>query len=160
MIIKKVDNTEDANECNKLVTKLVNSESKYDNNLRSDYIVKNYFENLYNNENSSLFVAKSDDNMVVGYAFCKITTNDEGPFINHVALIDGLYVDEEYRHQGIATKLIEECKKWALQIGAGIIELNVTCANTNAINLYQKIGFKDFERKMRLALNSNTANEK
>lgn len=152
MIIKKVDNINDAIECDKLVTKLVNSESKYDTNMKSDYVVKNYFEKIYNNDNSIIFIAKDDDNTVIGYAFCKITTSDEGPYINHVALIDGLYVNEEYRHRGIATKLIEECKTWAKQAGAGIIELNVSSGNMNAISLYEKIGFKDFERKLRLSL--------
>jgi ribosomal protein S18 acetylase RimI-like enzyme len=152
MIIKKVDNIEEAIECNKLLTKLVNSERNYDANLKSDYIVTNYFENIYNNQNSSLFIAKDDNNTALGYAFCKITTSDNGPFKNHVALIDGLYVNEEHRHKGIATKLIEECKIWAKQAGAGIIELNVSAGNTIAINLYEKIGFKDFEKKLRLSL--------
>ena len=52
MIIKKVDNIEEAIECNKLLTKLVKSESKYDTNLKSDYAVTNYFENIYNNNNN------------------------------------------------------------------------------------------------------------
>ena len=69
--------------------------------------------------------------------------------MHHVALIDGLYVNEEHRHKGIATKLIEECKIWAKQAGAGIIELNVSSGNINAINLYEKIGFKEAEHRYR-----------
>ena len=160
MIIKKVDNIEEAIECNKLLTKLVKSESKYDTNLKSDYAVTNYFENIYNNNNSSLFIAKDDNNIALGYAFCKITTSDNGPFLHHVALIDGLYVNEEHRHKGIATKLIEECKIWAKQAGAGIIELNVSSGNINAINLYEKIGFKDFEKKMRVSLKERKGENK
>ena len=152
MIIKKVDNINDAIECNKLLTKLVNSERKYDTNIKSDYIVNRYFENIYNNKNNCLFITKEDNNIATGYAFCKIITSNEGPHINHIALIDGLYVNEEYRHQGIATKLIEQCKIWAIEAGASIIELNVMTKNINAINLYENIGFKELEKKMRLVL--------
>ena len=152
MIIRRVDNIDEAIECNKLLTKLVNSEKRYDINVKSDYTVNEYFEKIYKNKNNCLFIAKDNYNLAIGYAFCKIITSDDGPHIDHIALIDGLYVNEEYRHQGIATKLIDECKKWAAEEGAKIIELNVMSENVNAINLYQKIGFKELEKKMRLDL--------
>ena len=64
MIIKKVDNINDALECNKLLTKLVNSEKRYDLNVKNNYTVKEYFENIYSNENNCLFIAKEDDNII------------------------------------------------------------------------------------------------
>ena len=152
MIIKKVDNINDTIECNKLLTKLVNSEKMYDINVKSDYTVNEYFENLYANKNNCLLIAKDNNNLAIGYAFCKITTSDDGPYINYIALIDGLYVNEEYRHQRIATRLIEQCKIWAIEAGASIIEINVMTENINAINLYENIGFKELEKKMRLVL--------
>lgn len=152
MIIQKVDNKEDAIKCNELLTKLIINEGIYDKNLKKDYKVKEYFENIYENKNNVLFIAKDDNNMAIGYAYCKIITNDNGPQIYHIALLDGLYIDEKYRNQGIATELIEECKKWAIEIGAKIFELNVLSENEKAINLYRKIGFGEVERKMRLEL--------
>lgn len=152
MVIEKVKSKEDAIKCDELLTKLVYNESKYDTNLRSDYKVKQYFENEYKKKNNVLFIAKDDNNIIIGYAYCKIITNDNGPCIHHIALLDGLYVNEEYRKQGIATRLIEECKKWAIGVGAQIFELNVISENKNAINLYKKIGFNEFEKKMRLEI--------
>lgn len=152
MIIERVNNKENAIKCDELLTKLINSESKYDTNLKSNYQVKNYFENKYEDKDNCLFVAKDDKNLIIGYSYCKITTDDNGPYIHHIALLDGLYVDEKYRKQGIATQLIKACKDWALQIGAKIFELNVNSENINAIELYKKIGFNEFEKKMRLEL--------
>ena len=152
MIIKRVDNKEEAIECDKLLTKLVGNERNYDSNISEDYIVNGYFENIYANKNNCLLTVKEENNTTIGYAFCKITTSDNGPYISHIALVDGLYVNEEYRNQGIATKLIEECKTWAINTGAKMLEINVMVENTNAINLYEKIGFKDLEKKMRLEL--------
>ena len=63
MIIEKVNNINDAKKCNELLTKLLISESKYDKNLRNDYIITNYFENKYQNEDNTLLIAKQEENI-------------------------------------------------------------------------------------------------
>lgn len=152
MIIETVKTKAEAIECDKLLTKLIISESKYDSNLKKDYIVKNYFENKYSNKDNILIVAKTDEKTIIGYAYCKITTSEDGPTINHIALLDGLYVDEKYRNQGVATQLIQKAKEWSKDIGAKIFEINVATSNTNAFELYSKLGFGEVEKKMRVEL--------
>lgn len=151
MIIEKVNNINDAKKCNELLTKLLISESKYDKNLRNDYIITNYFENKYQNEDNTLLIAKQEEN-VIGYAYCKINELPGGPIISKVTLLDGIYIEEKYRKQGIATKLINECKNWSKEIGATYFEIKVAKENINALKLYEQIGFKDFEHKMRIQL--------
>ncbi len=151
MIIEKVNNINDAKKCNELLTKLLISESKYDQNLRNDYIVANYFENKYQNEDNILLIAKQEEN-VIGYAYCKINELSGGPIISKVTLLDGIYIEEKYRKQKIATKLINECKNWSTKIGATYFEIKVAKENINASKLYEQIGFKDFEHKMRIEL--------
>lgn len=151
MIIEKVNNINDAKKCNELLTKLLISESKYDKNLRNDYIITNYFENKYQNEDNILLIAKQDED-IIGYAYCKINELPGGPIISKVTLLDGIYIEEKYRKQGIATKLINECKNWSTKIGATYFEIKVTKENINASKLYEQIGFKDFEHKMRIEL--------
>lgn len=147
-----VKNVEDACRCDELLTKLICSESKYDINLKDNYVVKDYFSKLYENDFNVIYVAKNDEDLIIGYAYCKITTIDDGPYKSHIALLDGVYVENEYRHQGIASKLIDECKKWSKQVGAIFFEINVMTANKGALGLYEKIGFEEVEKKMRLSL--------
>ena len=151
MIIEKVNNINDAKKCNELLTKLLMSESKYDKNLRNDYIITNYFEDKYQNEDNILLIAKQEEN-VIGYAYCKINELPGGPIISKVTLLDGIFVEEKYRKQKIATKLINECKNWSTKIGATYFEIKVAKENINALKLYEQIGFKDFEHKMRIQL--------
>lgn len=151
MIIEKVNNINDAKKCNELLTKLLISESKYDKNLRNDYIITNYFENKYQNEDNILLIAKQEED-VIGYAYCKINELPGGPIISKVTLLDGIYIEEKYRKQKIATKLINECKNWSTKIGATYFEIKVIKENINALKLYEQIGFKDFEHKMRIQL--------
>lgn len=142
MIIKQVENDEEAKECDKLLTKLIHSEKAYNENINRKYIVKDYFKNLYNKKNNALFIAI--DEKIIGYLYVKINTSDNGPEVDHEALIDGLFVEENYRNKKVATKLIERGKEWAKSTEAKYISLNVLSNNEVAKHLYYKEGFKEF----------------
>lgn len=147
MIIKKVDNTEEASICDNLLTKLINDEKKYNDNLKEDYIVKDYFKNIYHKENRVLLIAKEEK--IIGYTYVKIITDDNGPTLYREALIDGLYVEEEYRNKGIGTKLIEEAIEWCKNNDVKCISLHAINKNIAAKRLYDKLGFEVFYLDMK-----------
>ena len=60
--IKKYDQ-ENASVCNDLLTKLINDETKYDENLKINIIINDYYNKL--NENSVIYIAFIN-NKVVG----------------------------------------------------------------------------------------------
>ena len=151
IVILKVTTLEESRICNQLLTKLVNNESKYNYNIKDDYVINEWFENLYYKENNAIFVAK-ENNIIIGYIYVKVISSDNGPTKSNEALIDGLYVEEEFRKRGIATKLIQKAKKWAENIGCKYVLINVLEGNINAINLYNKEGFKDFEKTLKMQL--------
>jgi len=151
MKFERVDNIEDAKVCDELLTKLICSERMYNENIREEYVVTEWFEKMYKQKNNAIFVAKFEGK-IVGYIYCKINSVENGPTIKHEALIDGLYVDAKYRKQGIATTLIEMAKEWAKKMEAKYLFLNVLDKNESAIKLYYKNNFEDFERKLRMKL--------
>ena len=57
MVIKKVETGEEANKCDNLLTKLLAYESQFDENIKKDYQVKDYFVNMYNRKDCALFEA-------------------------------------------------------------------------------------------------------
>jgi len=59
------------------------------------------------------------------------------------AMITDLYVEEEYRGQGIASKLLERCLQYLKSMGVEEVRVNVLVNNTPAISLYRKLGFTD-----------------
>ena len=141
-MITRVDSIEDANKCDELLTLLIQDECNYDNSLDKNFVVKDYFKNVINNKDNILLSYKID-NIIVGYAYFKPINNDD----KHGYLIDGLYVLDEYRNQGIAKSLIKE----GLNIIGKVdyIDINVMCDNTIARKLYSSLGFKDFKITMR-----------
>ena len=140
MIIKKVDKIDEANKCDELLTKLILSEKEYNENINDFFAVIDYFSHIYKRDNGSIFIAK--DNDIVGYIYIKQKEIDPTEK-NKEAIIDGLYVEEEYRHQGIAKKLINEAKKWASDNDIKYISINVLYDNDIAKQLYYNEGFKN-----------------
>lgn len=148
MIIKKVSSIEEAKECDKLLTLLIEDEKKYNENTKDNYKVDNWYPNLIDKDDSQLFIAV-DDNETVGYAYVRIITTSDSSDIYTEASISGIYVKEKFRKQGIGTKLINEAKKWCINKGVTYLKLNVLEGNSTALNLYKKLGFNDFSRILR-----------
>ena len=57
--------------------------------------------------------------------------------------IDNFYVSEEYRNQGVGTKLLAHLISLAISYRVINITLEVRVSNSIAINLYKKFGFRE-----------------
>jgi hypothetical protein len=57
--IEQVNNKNDALDCNKLLEKLIRSESRFNNNIDQEFKVNNWFENFYNENTNAIFIAKN-----------------------------------------------------------------------------------------------------
>ena len=133
--IKKYDQ-ENARVCNDLLTKLIKDETKYDENLKNNIIINNYYNKL--NENSVIYIAFIN-NKVVGYIYGYVT---EDIFVKEkTAKLDALYVIEEYRGNKIASKLIEEYKNWCFSKDVKYIEVTAWNDNIDATKIYLKQDF-------------------
>jgi ribosomal-protein-alanine N-acetyltransferase len=58
-----------------------------------------------------------------------------------VAEIEGLFVEQAHRRQGIGDALVGACMVWARTTGASTIRLEVRSSNAAARALYQRYGF-------------------
>ena len=79
------------------------------------------------------------------------------PIDNKTIYLSYLVVNEEYRNQGIGTKMIRYARQISKKDGYSYIVLNVDNDNTEAERLYKKLGFveigKSSERtEMRIAI--------
>ena len=130
-MIVKVNSIEDCKICDNFLTLLIQDERKYDNTIDEKFVVKDYFINMINNQNILLLYKK--ENKPIGYIFAKK--------IDDKYLIDGLYVDLNFRNNGIATKLIKEIIREIYLLGDYKIFINVLKKNKVAVSLYKNIGF-------------------
>lgn len=130
-MIVKVNSIEDCKICDNFLTLLIQDERKYDNTIDEKFAVKDYFINMINNQNILLLYKK--ENKPIGYIFAKK--------VDDKYLINGLYVDFNFRSKGVATKLIKEIIREIYLLGDYKIFINVLKKNKVAVSLYKNIGF-------------------
>lgn len=130
-MIIKVNSIDDCKICDDFLTLLIQDERNYDTTIDEKFVVKDYFINMINNQN--ILLLYKNENKPIGYIFAKK--------IDDKYLIDGLYIDINFRNKGIATKLIKVIIKEIYSLGDYKIFINVLKKNKVAVNLYKNIGF-------------------
>lgn len=90
--------------------------------------------------------------MIKTYGITQITLRDSHGRVQLVlndgaAEICDMWVDEEYRHQGIGEQLLSLCITTARAVGCKMIYLHVAEDNIPAYTLYTKFGFHIRERE-------------
>jgi ribosomal-protein-alanine N-acetyltransferase len=87
--------------------------------------------------NSRYFmVATNDQDQIVGYAAVLVVAPGVEADVLTVAVLP------EYARQGIATHFMGELEKWSQEKQALAMMLEVGTENTNAIALYEKLGYQ------------------
>lgn len=69
-----------------------------------------------------------------------------------IGWISDVYVKKEFRNQGVARVLIEQSLVEFKHLGYDDVRLNVFTFNEKAIRLYEKLGFKDVNKFMRIEI--------
>ncbi|MBR6909894.1 MAG: GNAT family N-acetyltransferase [Lachnospiraceae bacterium] len=109
---------------------------------------------MFKDDTRPVFVAVSDDDKVLGYAFCVLKKQ---PFSNNMVpftslFIDDLCVDESCRGMHIGRKLFDYVKDQAKALGCYEITLNVWEGNDAARGFYENLGLKPKETQMEYIL--------
>jgi len=142
MIIRKAIK-EDANKLDYLFSKFLEHERKYyDENIKEELIIHDFFEKRIDKENEIVFVAE-ESNKIIGYIYGCI--NIDNKIKKELeANIDSLFVIEEYRNNKIGTKLIDNFIEEVNNNNCKYILIDNKYLNKGAANLYNKLGFNIF----------------
>ncbi|MVT14244.1 MAG: GNAT family N-acetyltransferase [Euryarchaeota archaeon] len=97
-----------------------------------------FLEMRINDEMNELFLVAIYNKKVVGVL---TLTRESFKKNNHVAFL-GIAIIKDFRHRGIGKAMMETSFEWAKQMGIEKICLEVFSTNTNAIELYKKMGFE------------------
>lgn len=103
-----------------------------------------YKEEL-NNSQARIIVAETDDGKLAGYQYSYIQLLDYLEKDNRECVLEALYVEPEYRGNGIATLLIEESERWAGSVmGVERIKTGIYAGNHASEALHDKKGFRPY----------------
>lgn len=93
----------------------------------------------------------SDGEKIVGRAYLYLLNNDlhDVPF----GFIEDVFVEEDYRGQGIGTSLVEEAIKQARENKCHKVIMTSRYGKEKVHELYARLGFTDWGKEFRLNLN-------
>jgi ribosomal protein S18 acetylase RimI-like enzyme len=136
--IIKIDNTQ-----GNLVYELFNQYRIFYKQQPDIELAKKFIDARLNNNESVIFVALNDKSKPAG--FTQLYPNYSSVRAVKNWTLNDLYVDKDYRKQGIGKKLIKTAMEFAKNDNAKFVELSTAIDNYTAQSVYEKIGFKKQE---------------
>lgn len=108
---------------------------------------------LTQNNEYTIFAAQAEEK-VCGYVFCILQTVRDHPLLQdrRELYVDDLFVDREYRSNGIARLLMQQAQAFAKQENCDCVTLNVWNFPETARGFYEKAGYTERKRYMELPL--------
>ena len=93
-----------------------------------------------------LFAAKRDGE-IVGFAQCQLRHDYvEGTSSSPVGYLEGVFVDEAHRKQGVAAALLRACETWAKEKGCTEFASDCELTNTESLRFHTALGFEEANR--------------
>lgn len=105
-----------------------------------------HFEKLVADEDAACFLKYVDDE-AVGFAQCQLRHDYvEGTETSPVGYLEGILVEEAYRHKGYAKELLKKCEQWAKS--KGCIEFASDCEleNEESLRFHMAMQFEEANR--------------
>ncbi|MGN7478280.1 aminoglycoside 6'-N-acetyltransferase [Solibacillus silvestris] len=107
--------------------------------------IQNMEDNILNSS-SAVFLAYHGEK-AIGFAQCQLRFDYvEGTDSSPVGYLEGLYVLEGYRQQGIAKKLVHACEHWSKTKACTEFASDCELSNTASLQVHLKLGFTEANR--------------
>lgn len=137
-----------------LMTLLSESDHPYDRDvdLQWAYSVDGlkYIKDRITNPGEACFVVEYNKS-IVGYCTASIKELPSWRLVK-VAEIENVFIEDNYRRNGLGRKLVETVVKWAKELRVNRIAVSVFSPNSKAISFYSKIEFTSYDMTMEMSL--------
>ena len=120
----------------------MNTPENMDAYMNKAFTIEKILSELFN-PFSEFYMAVKDDE-VIGYLKVNKCPAQSDIRDDHSLEIERIYIDRNYQGMGLGTKLLEKAKERARELGLEYVWLGVWEKNTDAIRLYQRLGFRIF----------------
>lgn len=97
-------------------------------------------------EDAAFFLA-FDGETAIGFAQCQLRRDYvEGTDSSPVGYLEGIYVADRYRKQGIARELLSACENWAKAKGCTEFASDCELDNVQSLQFHLNVGFEEANR--------------
>ena len=104
------------------------------------------FSEIITKTDAAFFLAYADET-AVGFAQCQLRHDYvEGTDSSQVGYLEGIYVADGYRKQGVAKELLSACEGWAKEKGCTEFASDCELSNTQSLQFHLNVGFAEANR--------------
>lgn len=104
------------------------------------------FAEIISNENAVCFM-KYVEGKPIGFAQCQLRYDYvEGTQTSPVGYLEGIFIQEEYRHKGFAKELLQKCEKWANDKACSEFASDCELNNIDSLKFHLAVGFEEVNR--------------
>lgn len=105
-----------------------------------------HFERLVTDEEAACFM-KYEDGKAVGFAQCQLRHDYvEGTETSPVGYLEGILVEEAFRHKGYAKELLAACEEWAKSKGCTEFASDCELENEESLRFHMAMRFEEANR--------------
>ena len=98
-------------------------------------------------ENKAAFFLAREGELPTGFAQCALRHDYvEGTSTSPVGYLEGIYVQEEHRREGVAAGLLSACETWARQQGCREFASDCGLDNARSLRFHLAAGFEEANR--------------
>ena len=98
-------------------------------------------------EKEAAFFLAFAESAAIGFAQCQLRQDYvEGTESSPVGYLEGIYVTEGYRKQGIARALLQACEGWAKAQGCREFASDCELTNLESLKFHLNVGFEEANR--------------
>ena len=104
------------------------------------------FAEIITKNDAAFFLAYAEET-AIGFAQCQLRHDYvEGTDSSPVGYLEGIYVAEGYRKQGIARELLFACESWAKEKGCTEFASDCELDNVQSLQFHLNVGFEEANR--------------
>lgn len=103
-----------------------------------------YFTDALQNTQKLALVAEDND-QIIGYIIGGIEQVGDFRNIPNMCEVDNMWVDEDYRSQGIGKQLMQQLETWAKSMGTKRMRVVASHTNEKGISFYKREGFSEYD---------------
>ena len=104
------------------------------------------FADMIAKPDAAFFLAYADAT-AAGFAQCQLRYDYvEGTDSSPVGYLEGIYVADGYRKQGVARELLSSCESWAKAKGCSEFASDCELENTQSLQFHRNVGFEEANR--------------
>ena len=144
---------EDLSKVSELVGLLINKEyEEFDETIDPHHVLsrkaQDYFKERTEDDKSGVFLVAEVSGEIVGYFIGGLGIVEDYRLLDKIGEGESMFILDQYRGLGIGTEFMRLFEDWCRKRDIKRVRIVSSAGNKDAIKLYHRIGYKDYDLKL------------